>query len=279
MRHSGSAATIALAIACSGPPAVAQKFDLGNYPDLSGQWVRIGAPRWDTSKPALAQDAPLTPEYQAIFKAGLKDQAEGGQGTNPTATCLAPGMPRSMNVYHPMEIVVAPTTVHILIDHTHDSRRIFTDGRDWPKDEEPYFAGYSIGRWIDTAHAGRYDMLEAETRGFKGPRAFDSTGIPLHADNQTIVKERIYLDRNDRSFLYDEITTIDHALTHPWTVRKKYHRDPNPRPVWTENVCGEGNTHVVIEKRDYMLSADGFLMPAKRNEAPPDLRYFNQSHR
>ena len=279
MRNSSPVVMIALAVAGSILPAAAQILDLGKYPDLSGQWVRIGAPRWDTSKPALAQEAPLTAEYQAIFDAGTRDQAEGGQGTNPTATCLAPGMPRSMNVYHPMEIVIAPSTVHILIDHTHDSRRIFTDGRDWPKDEEPYFAGYSIGRWIDTGHTGRYDVLEAETRGFKGPRAFDSTGIPLHEDNQTIVKERIYLDRDDRSFLYDEITTIDHALTRPWTVKKKFHRDPNPRPVWTENVCGEGNNHVVIEKQDYVLSADGLLMPAKKGQAAPDLRYFDQSRR
>jgi hypothetical protein len=276
MRHPSLFALIALALA-SISPAAAQILDLGKYPDLAGQWVRIGAPRWDTSKPALAQEAPLTAEYQAIFDAGTRDQAEGGQGTNPTSTCLAPGMPRSMIVYHPMEIVIAPTTVHILIDHTHDSRRIYTDGRDWPAREEPYFAGYSIGRWIDTAHNGRYDLLEAETRGFKGPRAFDSTGIPLHEDNQTIVKERIWLDPGDRSFLYDEITTIDHALTRPWTVKKKFHRDPDPRPVWTENVCGEGNNHVVIGKQDYVLSSDGLLMPAKKDQAPPDLRYFQKS--
>jgi hypothetical protein len=28
-----------------------------------------------------------------------------------------------------------------------------------------------------------------------------------------------------------------------------------------------------------MLSADGYLMPAKKNQAPPDLRYFNQSQK
>jgi hypothetical protein len=279
MRYPSLMGAVGLVVACWIAPAGAQVLDLGKYPDLKGQWVRIGAPRWDTSKPALAQEAPLTPEYQAIFDAGLKDQAEGGQGTNPTATCLAPGMPRSMNVYHPMEIVIAPDTVHILIDHTHDSRRIFTDGRDWSKDEEPSFAGYSIGKWIDEDGDGRYDVLEVETRGFKGPRTFDSTGIPLHSDNQTIVKERIYLDKADRSFLYDEITTIDHALTRPWTVKKKYQRDPNPRPVWTENICGEGNNHVVIGKQDYVLSSDGLLMPAKKDQPPPDLRYFNQSRK
>ena len=119
-------------------------------------------------------------------------------------------------------------------------------------------------------------MLEVETRNFKGPRTFDSTGIPLHRDNQTVVKERIYIDKDDRNFLYDEITTIDNALTRPWTVKKKYQRDPNPRPVWVENICGEGNNHVTIGGQDYVLSSDGLLMPAKRDQPPPDLRYFNQ---
>jgi hypothetical protein len=257
--------------------AQAQVFDFGKYPALDGQWVRIGAPRWDTSKPERAQQAPLTPEYQTIYEAGLRDQDEGGQGTNPTSTCLAPGMPRSMNVYHPMEIVITPKTVHILIDHTHDFRRIYTDGRDWPVGEEPSFAGYSVGKWIDTDGNGRFDVLEIETRGFKGPRAFDSTGIPLHEDNQSIVKERLYVDKNDPALLYDEITTIDHALTRPWTVTKRFRRDPNPRPVWTENVCGEGNGHVIIQNQDYVLSADGLLMPAKKGQRPPDLRYFNRA--
>jgi hypothetical protein len=281
MLGGGSIGSIMLAAALCVTIGGAQAFDDGKYPDLKGQWRRVepGDPtRYDPSKPpALGQQAPLTPEYQALFEAGLADMADGGPGLDPSYVCLPPGMPRAMNVYSPMEIVVTPDTTYILIDHIHDSRRIYTDGRDWPADIEPSYAGYSIGRWIDSTGEGRYDLLAVETRNFKGPRTFDSTGIPLHKDNQTIVKERIYLDPNDRNFLHDEITTFDHALTRPWTVNKKYHRDPNPRPIWTENVCGEGNNHVVIEKQDYVLSADGLLMPAKKNQKPPDLRYFKQT--
>src|SRR6202040_1615338 len=129
-----------------------------------------------------------------------------------------PGLPRVMNAYAPFEIIVTPNATHMLMDHIHDSRRIFTDGRDWPEEIEPSFAGYSIGKWIDEDGDGRYDVLEVETRGFKGPRSFDSTGLPLHRDNQTVVKERIYRDKADPNVLYDEITTIDHALTRPWTA-------------------------------------------------------------
>ena len=42
-------------------------------------------------------------------------------------------------------------------------------------------------------------------------------------------------------------------------------------------VCTENNPHVRIGNEDYMLSADGLLMPAKRDQTPPDLRYFKQT--
>jgi hypothetical protein len=54
----------------------------------------------------LGQEAPLTPEYQAIYEANLADHAAGGQGIESTFTCLSPGMPRVMLAYAPMEIVV-----------------------------------------------------------------------------------------------------------------------------------------------------------------------------
>jgi hypothetical protein len=33
---------------------------------------------------------------------------------------------------------------------------------------------------------------------------------------------------------------------------------------------------VQIGKETYFLSADGVLMPAKKDQAPPDLRYFQK---
>src|SRR5580704_13548785 len=105
--------------------------------------------------------------------------AKGGQGDDPTYLCVSPGMPRQMSVYEPMEIVVTPDTTYILIEHIHDSRRIYTDARDWPKEIEPSYAGTSIGRWVDDGGTGRFNVLEVETRGFKGPRVYDSTGLPL----------------------------------------------------------------------------------------------------
>jgi hypothetical protein len=174
--------------------------------------------------------------------------------------------------------VITPETTYILIGH--DVRRIFTDGRDFPKDAEPAYEGYAMGKWIDEDGDGVYDVLEVETRGpFKGPRAYDATGLPLHFDNQSIFKERFHLDKADPNLLHDEITVIDHALTRPWSVDKTFKRNPNPHPNWTLTACTEGNNTIVIGEENYFLSGEGLLMPAKKNQAPPDLRYFKQTQK
>jgi hypothetical protein len=276
----------------------AAAFDETKYPDLKGQWRRAGnrgllaggagGLRYDDSKPpaatlSLGQEPPLTPEYQAIYDANLADMAAGGQGIDPTYACISPGMPRVMIGYSSLEFVVTPETTYILMERDHDFyRRIYTDGRDFPAGmaAQPKFLGYSIGKWLDEDGRGRYDTLAIETRGMKGPRVFDATGIPLHADNETIVKERIYLDKANPNLLHDDITTIDHALTRPWLVTKIFQRVASDKPIWWEHsVCGEGNAHVGVGNEVYFLSAEGLLMPAKKNQSPPDLRYFKQYER
>jgi hypothetical protein len=271
--------SIALATAVLVTAVGARALDEPKYPDWRGQWNRIpiasGPASFDPTKTVgLGQQAPLTPEYQVILETSLADMAAGGFGNDHTYACYSPGMPRIMNVYTAMEIVVTPETVHILINNIRDNRRIYTDGRDWPNDIDPSFAGYSIGRWIDEDGGGRYTALEVETRGFKGPRSYDDTGLPLHRDNQTVVRERIYGDKADRNILHDEITVLDHALTRPWTATKNYRRRQEARPIWAENSCVEANQHVQVGKDTYMLSADGLLMPVRQGQPPPDLRYF-----
>jgi len=281
MRHMFGALVVALAFGI--PMSEARIFDESKYPDWRGQWARLpvaglrGNPSWDPNKSdGLAQEAPLTPEYQAKLQASLADQAAGGAGLDRDLICMTAGMPRMMNLYSTMEIVVTLDSTYILMSTFNDTRRIFTDGRDWPADMLTSYAGYSIGKWIDVDGDGRYDVLEVETRGFRGLRTLDSTSIPLHEDNQTVIKERIYSDKANPSILHDEITLIDNAFTRPWTVTKDYRRGPQARPLWRESECIESNSHVLIANEHYMISWDGLLMPAKKNQSPPDLRYFDR---
>jgi hypothetical protein len=272
-----AATLVAALIATMGQP---QAFDESKYPNWKGQWMRGdgGGGRYDPYKPpGRGQQAPMKPEFLAVLDASLADQRAGGQGGDPTYTCLSPGMPRIMNNYEGAEFVITPETVHVLMEHIHDSRRIYTDGRAWPAFIEPSFNGYSIGKWVDDGNTGQYNVLEVESRGFKGPRAYDNTGLPLHPDNQSVFKERIYLDKADRTIMIIEITTIDNALTQPWSATKKYRRSQNPQPSWSESVCAESNAHVEIQGKGFMLSADGYLMPARKDQEPPDFRYFDQA--
>ena len=270
----GAALSAALAVASTA----VQAQDLSKYPDWSGQWKRppgVGI-QWDqTKRPGRTQQPPLTPEYQTIFEASLADQAQGGQGGNARVTCTTNGMPRIMSVIRPIEFVILPKLTYIIFE-AYMPRRVYTDGRDFPTDEDPSLIGYSIGSWIDIDGDGRYDLLEVETRNFKGPRTLENTGIPLHRDNQTIIKERIQLDKTAKDTLLNEITVIDNAFTRPWTVTKRYIREQD-RIIWHEEICGENNNHVVIGKDNYFLSADGKLMPTRKDQSPPDLRYFGQT--
>jgi hypothetical protein len=273
---------VAAAAAFGVSIADAQIFDLSKYPDWAGQWRRVpdgGPPRYDPSKKnGLAQEPPLKSEYQKLLEASLKDQEAGGQGLDVTYKCVPTGMPRMMAGVFPVEWVFTPSTTFMLSEFMiQQPRRIYTDGRSFPKDEEPTYVGSSIGKWLDTDGDGRFDTLEIETRNIKTPRTYDQAGIPFAEDGQAIVKERIFLDKTNPDILHDEITTIDSALTRPWTVMKSYRRDRNV--LWTENNCTEGNMHVVIGEENYFLSGDGYLMPARKGQQPPDLRYFRAAQK
>src|SRR5580704_12471450 len=187
--------SVALLLTIGGAHAA----DGPKYPNWRGQWdtfsPRLGGQsiKFDPAKPfGPPQQAPLTPEYQKIHEESMADQAKGGQGNFlGHAQCIPGGMPSMMSTPI-VEFIITPETTYISAGT--DLRRIFTDGRPWPTEVEPTFQGYALGRWIENPN-GVYDVLEVETRGpFKGPRAYDATGLPLHFDNESIFKERIHLD-------------------------------------------------------------------------------------
>jgi len=277
MLQKTSTATLALAAAlmlAAGAQAAETK-----YPDWHGQWDTVQqllggqSVKYDpTKKFGPAQDAPLTPEYRKIHEESIADQALGGQGNFlDHAKCIPGGMPSMMSV-PTMEFIITPETTYISAGS--DLRRIFTDGRSWPAEPQPTYQGYAIGRWLDPDRSGTYSVLEAETRYFKGPRAHDATGLPLAFDNQSIFREWFHIDKNNPNLLHDEITTIDHSLTRPWSVDKTFRHNPKPYPAFSRVTCMEDTSDIIIGKENYYMSADGLLMPTKKDQPPPDLRYF-----
>jgi len=260
--------------------------DAKQYPNWTGQW-EAAFPRmpgqqlrFDPSKPfGRGQEAPLTDEYKKIYENNLAEVAQGRQGLFLYhASCLPAGMPTMMSAGE-FEFIVTPETTYIVVDNS-DIRRIFTDGRPRPTDTQPTYQGISIGRWLDESGEGRYDVLEVETRGpFKGPRVYDSSGLPLHFDNESTFKERIFSDKKNPNILHDVITVFDHALTRPWTADKTFRRVQTKYPNWDRISCLEGTTYITVGKDYYMVTADGYLMPTTKGQLPPDTRYFPQAQK
>ena len=256
----------------------ARAADDGRYPDWSGQWYRNygGNPRYDQTKPIRKQEAPLAPDYQARFEASMKDQDAGGPGLDLAYTCLPEGMPRIMSGVSPFEFLVSPTVTHMIFERREFSpRRIYTEERGWPAADQTWFNGYSLGKWLDTDGDGRYDTLEVETRNLRGPRRWDQSGMPLADDDKGVFKERLYLDKSDPGILRDEMTAIDSSLTRPWTVMKTFKR--REKEWWAEDNCIEGQAWVTIGSQVYYLSSDGTIMPMKKDQPPPDLKYFKRA--
>jgi hypothetical protein len=252
--------------------------DQSKFPDWSGQWLRTygGNPRYDPSKPLRQQEAPLKPDYQAGFEASIRDQDLGGHGLDPGYTCLPQGMPRMMSGVSPFEFLISPAVTYMLFERTEFApRRIYTDGREFPQTEQTWFTGYSIGRWLDTAGDGRYHTLEIETRRPRGPHVWDQSGMPMANDPDGIFKERLSLDPSDPDVLRVEMTAFDNSLTRPWSVLKSFRR--RTEIWWNEDNCIEGQAHVTIGKEVYFRSADGTIMPMKKGQPPPDLKYFKQT--
>jgi len=123
---------------------IAVAHDASKYPNLKGQWTIIITPglegqavKFDPTKPwGRGQEAPLTAAYQKIHEDSMADQANGGLGNYPTATCHPGGMPRTMSIGE-YEYIVEPETTYILIGGEDHYRRIFTDGRPWPAEIAP----------------------------------------------------------------------------------------------------------------------------------------------
>jgi len=82
----------------------------------------------------------------------------------------------------------------------------------------------------------------------------------------------MYLDKNDPNVIYDEITTIDNALTRPWVVTRN--TSVRLSVVWFEQT---------VRRTTISPDRQGKLFPRRRRpvdadqeeQPPPDLKYFN----
>lgn len=148
---------------------------------------------------------------------------------DPTGYCLPGGVPRSNVVPYPFKIVQTRDAMVILYEAVHHYRQIFTDGRELPKDPNPAWLGYSVGRWEG-------DVFVAETAGFVENSWLDNFGKP--GTNSMRVTERFR--RKDFGHMEIEITIDDpKAYTKPWSVMIPLTLMPDTELL--EYMCNENN--------------------------------------
>ena len=209
-------------------PTSADWAALAKLPDFTGVWERGGGGGGRGARGAAPAGPQFTPEYDAKRRAFLASAPEDSE----TANCLPPGMPSIMTQPYPMEFLLTPGKVTIVIEAYTQVRHIYTDGRKLPEDPGEEFHGTSVGRWEG-------DTLVVETAGFS-PLTFLQRGVP-HSGKMKIV-ERFRLSDPDTMTIETTITDPG-ALTAPWvsnsTLRR--HRD------WTiaEYICEENNRNSV----------------------------------
>jgi hypothetical protein len=234
-------------------PTPADWAALGKLPDFTGVWeiplgggaARGGAARGGGGAAAApganrtgggrapAAVPALTPEYAAKAEALAKEASKPED--NPSANCLPPGMPGIMAQPYPIELLMTPGQLTIVIEAYTQVRHIYTDGRPLPEDPDPSFGGTSTGHWDG-------DTLVVDSGGFEQvPR-----GLSFPYSDKMKITERFKL--TDPDTLSVETTILDPvALTKPFSMGSrifKRHRS------WTisEYVCEENNRNFVDEK-------------------------------
>ena len=156
----------------------------------------------------------------------------------PGAQCLPDPLPRR-TFSHPFKILVLRGTVVILYEFLTTFRQIFTDGRELPKDPNPTWAGYSVGRWDG-------DTLAVDTTGFNDDE-WILPGRRPHSDALHIFER---FRRRDFGHLEIQFTIDDPKVyTKPWTIKVNSHLTPDTELM--EYICNENEKdlkHIVGAK-------------------------------
>jgi hypothetical protein len=207
---------------------------------LAAQWVNYptpGIPRTKNGKPNLSAPAPKTPDSKpdlsGIWKAPntryldnldadgvaspmlpwaaklYRERQENNGKDRPSGRCL-PHSVTDFDAHHmPKKVIQTPGLVVLLFESYHSYRQIFTDGRPLPKERDPAWFGYSVGKWEG-------DALVVNTVGLNENTWLDDGGHP-HSDALHIIER---FRRPNFGHIEVQVTIDDpKAYTKPWTAK------------------------------------------------------------
>lgn len=192
-------------------------------PDLTGVWL-----------PALpVQEIPAEPLPWAETLA--KERQQNFARDLPSGHCLPLGVTLTGAIF-PTKLVQTPSLL-VIMDEANPTRQVFLDGRPQPKDPNPSFMGYSVGRWEGST-------LVVDTAGFNDRTWIDFSGLP-HTEMMRVTER---YRRPDLGHLETEIAIDDPgAYRKPWKLKKVSSLAPKDYDL-LEYVCEENErdrTHIV----------------------------------
>jgi len=194
-------------------------------PDISGLWQPGGGYIEDLARDLKQGEVPFQPWAQALYQ----HRRDTLSKEDPTGWCVPGGVPRSDAVPYPFKILPSGNLMIILYEAVHSYRQIFMDGRALPKDPNPNWLGYSVGRYENGA-------LVVESAGFVENSWLDNDGHPgtelLHVTERFLRKDFGHMDVQ---------VTIDDpkAYTKPWTATIPLRLLPDTDLL--EYICTENN--------------------------------------
>ena len=195
--------------------------------DLSGFWMPTDRVKHLLN---LAADlkpgsVPLQPWAEAVYKERIEQNGKD----HPGVRCWPSGIPEKNNIPDGVKVVQTPDLMIFLHESRTIYRQIFTDGRPLPRDAQPAWMGYSIGRWEG-------DTFIVDTIGQNGKTWLDMRG--LLATEALKVTERF--TRPSIGRIYIDVTIDDpKAYTKPWDVRLSWDLQPDTDLI--ESICEENN--------------------------------------
>jgi len=211
-------------------PAKAQKGGPAPRHDISGTWDPGFSGLQTLGAGAIPEDG--KPEHRLPYTAaGLealnRTRPSNGarsvlpaENNDPVFSCDPQGMPREdLYELRTTQIIQTPEKVVMLYQFAKVWRVIWTDGRELPKDPEPRWYGYSVGKWVDD------NTLLVETTGTDERTWIDRAGRPHSADLR--IEERFH--RVDRDRMELTMTIDDPKMyTKPWVALDKLRFDLQP---------------------------------------------------
>jgi hypothetical protein len=195
------------------------------HPDLSGVWSPDSRPLQVIAPTAAIPFQPWSAKLS-------EERADGARGMDDPAAYCVPGMPKLLVLPYPYKIAQVPGMMLMLYEGFTTYRQIFTDGRALPKDPQPAWLGYSVGKWEG-------DTFVVDTIGVNERTWMDNAGRP-HSDAMHLTER---YTRKDFGHMDMQLTIDDpKAYTKPWTVSENARLMADTDLL--EYICSEDNKDI-----------------------------------